>query len=105
MKRAADEQFRAKEQELQARLGELEKTIGDLQKQEQATGIVMTAAQQQEIDSFRAEMLDLRTQLREVQHSLREDVETLEGRIRALNIWVVPVLVALLAVVDRKSVV
>jgi hypothetical protein len=42
-------------------------------------------------------MINLRRELRGVQHSLREDVEGLSTRIKALNIWAVPVLIALVA--------
>ena len=65
----------------------------------------MTAAQQEQIDNFRIKMLESRRDLRKVQRSLRNDVETLENRIRIINIWAVPIVVAiisiLLAVVRR----
>jgi ABC-type uncharacterized transport system involved in gliding motility auxiliary subunit len=99
MQREADSRFRAKEQELQAKIKETEQKIGKLQKEEQTTGVLLTAQQQAEIDDFRAEMLSLRRELRDVQHSLRQDVESLQSRIRIINIWAIPVLVAIVAIV------
>jgi hypothetical protein len=43
-------------------------------------------------------MINLRQELRAVQRSLREDVERLSTWIKIINIWAVPVLVALLAI-------
>lgn len=99
MRREADSQFRAKEQELLGRIAEMEQTIEQLQREEQNTGVLLTAQQQAEIDRFRVEMLDLRTELRNVQLSLRKNVESLQRDIRLINIWAVPVLVGLLAIV------
>ena len=46
------------------------------------------------IDQFRAEMLDTRRQLREVQFELNRDINRLQTVVRAINIAGVPVLVA-----------
>src|SRR5690606_20480208 len=97
MEQDAEYRFRAKEQELLARIEDTQAKIRALQEEEQKSGVILTAAQQEEIDNFRAEMLDLRRELRAVQHSLREDVEHLATWIKALNIWAVPVLIALVA--------
>lgn len=99
MRQEADTKFRDKEQELLGRIAEMEQTIENLQREEQTTGVLLTAQQQQEVDNFRVEMLDQRRELREVQRSLREDVETLQRDVRLINIWAVPVLIALLAII------
>jgi len=97
MERAAEEQYRAKEEELLARIEETEAKIEELQREEQAGGVILTAEQQAAIEDFRARMLTLRQELREVQRSLREDVESLSFWVKALNIFAVPVLIAVLA--------
>ena len=99
MRQEADAKFRAKEQELLGRIAEVEQTIERLQREEQTTGVLLTAEQQAEVDNFRIEMLDKRRELREVQRSLRQDVETLQRDVRLINIWAVPVLIALLAII------
>jgi ABC-type uncharacterized transport system involved in gliding motility auxiliary subunit len=98
MQRDADQQFRTKEQELQKRIEETEQKIRNLQEEEQTTGVLLTSQQQAEIDNFRAEMLQLRRELRDVQHSLRQDVESLQSNIRIINIWAIPVLVTIIAI-------
>ncbi|NKB49857.1 MAG: ABC transporter [Alphaproteobacteria bacterium] len=97
MRQDADDKFRAREQELLASIGTIEQNIEELQREEQATGVPFTAAQQDEIDNFRGEMLQSRRDLREVQRSLRNNVETLENRVRVINIWAVPVVIAIVA--------
>jgi ABC-type uncharacterized transport system involved in gliding motility auxiliary subunit len=97
MEQDAEYKYRAKEQELLARLEATEAKIRDLKEEEQQSGVILTAAQQEEIENFRAEMLTVRRELRDVQRSLREDTESLSTWIKALNIWAVPILIALLA--------
>jgi ABC-type uncharacterized transport system involved in gliding motility auxiliary subunit len=97
MERDAEDKFQAKEQELQAKIDETQKKIGSLQNEEQKSGVILTAAQQQEIDNFRGEMIRLRQELRGVQRSLRENVEHLSMWVKIINIWAVPVLIALIA--------
>ena len=97
MEQEAEYKYRAKEQELLARIDETEAKIRQLKEEEQKSGVILTAAQQDEIENFRGEMITLRQELRAVQRSLREDVESLSTWIKALNIWAVPILIALLA--------
>jgi len=99
MRQEADVKVRDKEQELLGRIAEMEQTIERLQREEQTTGVLLTSQQQTEIDNFRTEMLAQRKELRDVQRSLRENVENLQREVRLLNIWAVPVLVALLAII------
>lgn len=98
MRAEAEQAFRETEQELLARIQETEARITALQREEQETGLLLTAEQQQEIDAFRLEMLELRAELREVRFALNEDVERLEDRLRLVNIWAMPALVALIAI-------
>ena len=97
MEQEAEYKYRAKEQELLARIEETQAKIRKLKDEEQKSGVILTAAQQEEIEDFRGEMIGLRRELRAVQRSLREDVERLSTGIKALNIWAVPVLIALVA--------
>ncbi len=99
MERVAEDKFRAKEEELKSKLDETQKKIRSLQDEEQQSGVILTAAQQNEIDNFRGEMIRLRQELRGVQRSLRENVESLSTWVKIVNIWAVPVLIALVAIV------
>ncbi len=98
MQRDAEQRFRDAEETLLTQIDEAEARITQLRQEEQDSGILLTGAQQQTIDEFRGQMLELRQQLRDVQHSLRQDVERVEQQIRIANIWAVPALVALIAI-------
>lgn len=98
MAQDAEAKLRGKEQELLAKIEETEAKIRDLQQGDQDGEVILTAEQQETIDNFRAEMLDLRRELRDVQFGLRKDVETLESRLKMANMWSVPVLLGLFAI-------
>ncbi len=98
MTQDAEFKYRAKEQELLGKIQEAQGKISKLQDEEQQSGVILTAEQQQEIESFRGEMIGLRQQLRDVQRSLRQDVETLSTRVKFFNIWAVPLIIGLVAV-------
>ena len=98
MAQEAEFKYRAKEQELLAQIDRTEQNIQKLQEEEQQSGVILTAEQQTEIENFRAEMIGLRQELRGVQRSLRQDVEALDSRLKFLNIWAVPLVIALIAI-------
>lgn len=106
MTREAEDRFRATEQKLLAKIEETRGKITALQKEEQDGGVLLSAEQQETIEKFRGELIDLRGQLREVQFALNKDVKSLETRLKLFNIWLVPAVVALfalgLAVVRRR---
>lgn len=96
----AEAQFRDKERKLQERLQETEKKIAELQQQkDQKTGTLMSPQQQAEIEKFKAEMLDTRKALRDVQHDLRKNIEGLGTQLRLINIGLVPALLGIVAIV------
>ncbi|HVM80543.1 MAG TPA: Gldg family protein [Stellaceae bacterium] len=95
---AAEASYRAKEKELEDKLKETESKIRDIQ-QNKGGGVSLTAEQTQAIDSFRAEMLRTRAQLREVQRALRQDIDRLKTRLEFFDIAFVPVLVGIVALV------
>jgi ABC-type uncharacterized transport system involved in gliding motility auxiliary subunit len=98
MERAAERRFRAKEQELVQRLEETQAKIDEIRAEEQAGGVLLTAAQEAAVADFRAELLAIRAELRDVRYRLNEDVEALKGRLRLANIWAVPAVVGVFAV-------
>jgi ABC-type uncharacterized transport system involved in gliding motility auxiliary subunit len=96
----AEAQFRSKERALQEKLQETERKIAELQQQkDQSAGTLMSPQQKAEVEKFKAEMLNTRKQLREVQHDLRKNIEGLGTRLRIMNIGLVPVLLGIFAIV------
>jgi len=103
LQREAETRLRAKERELQARREETEKKIADLQRPGQAAAaqgaqVTLSPAQQEEIEKFKAELLNIRRDLRGVQLDLRRDIEQLKTRLWFFDIALIPLLVAVFAI-------
>lgn len=103
LQRDAEIRLRAKEQELQEQREQTEKKISELQRPGQATGaqggsVVLSPAQQEEIEKFKSELLKIRRDLRGVQLELRKDIANLQSRLWFFNMAAIPLLVALAAV-------
>ncbi len=108
LRQQADLKYRDKERELQDTLKELEDRIARLEsvetKTDAATGEIqvelsLTQEERDELESLRVEMVSIRKQLRGVQRGLREDVEDLETWFQFVNIGLVPLIVAAVAIV------
>ena len=108
LQQQAELKFRDKERELQDTLKELENKIAQLEgvetKTDASTGEIqvelsLTQEQKEELESLRLEMVSIRKQLRDVQRGLREDVENLETWLQFVNIGLVPLIVAVIAIV------
>jgi ABC-type uncharacterized transport system involved in gliding motility auxiliary subunit len=97
----AQTKFRAEEQGLQARLTDTQQRLREL---EQGGGAAkgktagLSPAQQAEIEQFKRQLIDTRTQLRDVQRNLRKDIDALGARLAFINIALVPLLVAFFAI-------
>jgi hypothetical protein len=59
----------------------------------------LTSEQTEALETLRREMISIRKQLRDVQRGLREDVENLEAWLKFVNIGLVPLIVAAIAIV------
>ncbi|MBX3453329.1 Gldg family protein [Ferrovibrio sp.] len=101
LRREADRQFLARERELQKRMEETEKKIADLQSKSDgaaAGNALITAEQQAAIEQFRADLLSTRKELRDVQRELNRDIERLQLGVKFINIGLMPLLAALVAI-------
>jgi len=103
LQREAESRLRAKERELQAQREETEKKIADLQRPGQAAAaqggqVTLSPAQQEEIEKFKAELLNIRRDLRGVQLDLRRDIERLKTRLWFFDIAAIPLLVTIFAI-------
>jgi ABC-type uncharacterized transport system involved in gliding motility auxiliary subunit len=92
MEAEADSRYRAKEQELTQQLKDAEQKLSQMPKQEGSD--VLTPDQLKAIEGFRTQILQLRSELRDVQFALRRDVDNLKNWVTAVNVGVVPVAVA-----------
>jgi len=98
LRRAADERFRDKEQELEAQLRDTENRLTALQsKGDKGSALILTPAQEQEIEHFQSEKLRIRKELRAVRAGLDENIKQLGATLKITNIIVVPAIFALAA--------
>jgi ABC-type uncharacterized transport system involved in gliding motility auxiliary subunit len=94
LKRTAEAQFRDTELRLQAELEETERTLTEMQSVRQDGQLtVLTSEQQEEIQRFVDRKLQIRSELRQVQHDLTRDIEALGMRLKFINIVLVPLLI------------
>ena len=97
IRRDAETQFREQEQELQTRLEETEQKIAQLQQEGGEGALLLTQEQAAEIEKFRLEQIRTRKELRAVQHELQKNIERLGTQLKFINIGLIPLLIALLA--------
>jgi ABC-type uncharacterized transport system involved in gliding motility auxiliary subunit len=98
IRRAAEKRYQAKEKELQQQLDALEVKLNQLQPTNPgADAKTLTREQQAELLRFQQEKLAIRKSLRDVQHQLNADIETLGARLKLINILGMPLLVVLVA--------
>lgn len=100
----AQAQFQQEAEGLQARMTAVQQRLRELEQGASPNGTPATAAgigaaQQAEIDRFKKQLADTRTELRDVQHNLRKDIDALGNELAFVNIALVPLLVAGAAIV------
>ena len=98
LRRAAEEEFREKEQELEQKLQETEARLQELQSQKSPTdALLLSPEQEAELARFQEERLETRRELRRVRRELDADIDALGTRLELLNVFVLPLVIALLA--------
>lgn len=106
LQRDAEVRLRNKEQELQKQQEDTQRKLMELQRPAQYGAdapntpgtVILTQAQQEEINRFKTELLKIRRDLRAVQLELRQDIQRLQSQLWFFDIALVPLLVALIAV-------
>lgn len=99
LRKQAETDYRAEERALQKKMTETEEKLSNLQSGAGADGAALdTAETDAEIEQFTRELIDTRRKLREVNLSLRRDIEALQDRIQLINIGLMPVLVCVFAI-------
>ncbi len=91
MQAQAQADFQAEAEALQAQMTAVQQRLHELEQGGSVNGQPtnaqgLSAAQQAEIDRFKKQLVDIRTRLRDVQHRLRKDVDTLGDILAFVNI-------------------
>lgn len=91
----AEERFLREQEKLEQKLVGLDEKIAQLQseKAEGEGAFILSPAQIEALDEARAEKVETRKDLREVQHQLQKDIEGLGTSVKVINIALIPLLV------------
>jgi multidrug resistance efflux pump len=96
MQADAEGNYRNKIKDLEASLAETQRNLNELQKnKEGGQRFILSPEQQQELVSFRKKEADVKVQLKQMRKQLRSEIDSLENRIKWLNIAGMPVVVVL----------
>jgi ABC-type uncharacterized transport system involved in gliding motility auxiliary subunit len=92
----AEANYQSKIKELENNLAETQRKVNELPKsKESGQRFILSPEQQQELINFRKSEADVKAQLKETRKKLRSDIDSLENRIKWLNIAGMPAVVAL----------
>jgi ABC-type uncharacterized transport system involved in gliding motility auxiliary subunit len=95
LRRNAEQRYREKEQDLTAKLKEVQDQLAKFEKASDGGSVILSEADRQAIEKFRADMVSTRRELREVKRALRQDIDRLDGWLKFTNIALVPLLIGI----------
>jgi ABC-type uncharacterized transport system involved in gliding motility auxiliary subunit len=99
LRRNAEDRFRATEQQLEAELKSTEEKLTQLQsRRDDQSSMILSPEQEAEVERFKQEQVRIRKSLRDVRLGLNEDIRALRNTLMVINIVVVPLLVAIVAI-------
>jgi ABC-type uncharacterized transport system involved in gliding motility auxiliary subunit len=100
IQRAADDRYAAEQKALEQKLKETQAKLRDLTAGDQGNSTASLSPEQaRAVDQFRTDMLTVRRELRGVQGALRQDILRLKTILEFFNIALIPIIVAVAALV------
>ena len=107
MQAEAEDSYRAKIKQLEGELSSAQQKLNELQqKKEGNQRFILSPEQQKEVENFRKREVEVKRELKDVRKQLRRDIDSLENRLKWINIAGMPFLVTVsgigLAVIKRK---
>lgn len=107
MQAKAEEGYRSKIKDLEKTLSDAQTRLNELQKsKEGGQRFILSAEQQAEIQKFQQKQTEVRKELKQTRKNLRRDIDSLENRLKWMNIAGMPLIVTLsgisLAIFKRK---
>ena len=95
MQAEAEANYRSKIKELEDSLAETQRQLNELQqKKEKGQRFILSPEQQAALDNFRKKEGDVKVRLKEERKKLRQDIDSLENRLKWFNIAAMPLLVS-----------
>lgn len=99
MEADAQERYRSRIKELEDSLAETERRLNELQRnKDEGQRFILSPEQQAEIETFRKKQVEVNKQLKQERKNLRREIDSLEVRLKWINIAAVPFLVTLTGV-------
>jgi len=100
IRRDAEQRFSEKEQELRQKLVDAQNRLNEqMSREADQANTILRAEQKSALEQSQTEIVSIRTELRDVQHALRKDIENLESWMKFFNIAAVPLLLGLATLV------
>jgi ABC-type uncharacterized transport system involved in gliding motility auxiliary subunit len=108
MQAQAEDHYRAKIKGLETSLQDAQTRLNELQKnKESGQRFILSPEQQAEIKNFQHKQAEVKKELKDVRKNLRQDIDSLENRLKWINIAGMPLLVTIsgisLAVMKKKK--
>ena len=95
MQAEAEDRYRSRIKELEDSLAETQRQLNELQqKKENGQRFILSPEQQAAVENFRTKEAQVKIQLKDERKQLRHDIDSLENRLKWLNIAAVPFLVS-----------
>ena len=96
MQAQAESNYRTKIKEIEDSLADTQRRLNELQsKKEKGQRFILSPEQQVELDKFKKKEADAKKELKQVRKNLRQDIDSLENRLKWGNIAGMPMLVTL----------
>lgn len=101
IQRDAQDRYQAREKELEDRLHDTETKLANIKPQDVSDNgeVKLTPDQQKAMDQLRTDSIRTRTELRQVQLALRQNIDRLKEQLVLVDVGLVPLLVAIAAIV------
>ena len=99
LKKSAQERWLSKENELVGRIEEANLKLRELEKQKDASQKMIISPQQEaEIAKFKGQRQKINRELKQVRKNLRADIENLGAWLKAINLFLIPLLVSVIGI-------
>jgi len=96
LERRAQERWMSKEKELVKRAEETNRLLNELQqRKDESQKLIISPEQEAEIAKFREQKRAIDKELKEVRKKLREDIEALGAMLKAVNIFLMPLIISI----------
>jgi ABC-type uncharacterized transport system involved in gliding motility auxiliary subunit len=108
MQAQAEDRYRSKIKDLEKSLSDAQTRLNELQKsKESGQRFILSPEQQAEIKNFQKKQAEVKKELKEVRKNLRQEIDSLENRLKWINIAGMPLLVTVsgisLALIKKKQ--